>query len=332
MKTIRYGIIGFGHHAIKRMVPGFLGAERSQLAALYRRNPAKAAANAKDYSIPRVFNTAEELCASPEIDAVFIASPDSLHLADVLTAARHGKHVLCEKPLAMNAQEVEEMLAAAQSAGIRFGVAQNMRYYRSLDLVAKQLADGIVGKPVMAHAQFCYEAEASPRTWIYDPTLACGGPIGDVGIHCIDALRYVLETKVATVSTLALKDRHSGAVESKAVLGLTFTSGVMGAVTVTTRAAYRTLVEIVGESGVITVENGLTVDQPIDVIVRQDGRVVSQAEVSNADAYSRMLDSFSDEINGTGQYRAPATDGLHNQRILDAAYQSWRTGATQNIS
>jgi predicted dehydrogenase len=328
---VRYGIVGFGHHAIKRMMPGFAEAKNSKLVALWRRNLEKGRENAQKFAI-KAFATAEELCGSPEIDAVFIASPDALHLPDVLLAAKHGKHILCEKPLAMNVGEVEQMLTAAESATVKLGVAQNMRYYRSLALIRQWIAEGRIGQPVLAHSQFAYSAERSPREWIYDPALACGGPIGDVGVHCVDALRFVLQTDVATVSTLAHADAESGAVESYAVLALALASEAMATVTVSTRASYRSLVEITGEKAVILCENALTVDHPVDVVLRKGNEVIESAQVSNEDAYSLMLDGFSQWIEGTGNYLAPATDGLHNQRVLDAAYKGWRTGSKESVS
>jgi predicted dehydrogenase len=332
---IRYGLLGFGHHAVRRLIQGFAGASDSKLLGLWRRDPAKARANAREYSIPHVFDSPDALCASPDIDAVFIVSPDALHLEHVLLAAQHSKHVLCEKPLAMNVGQVEQMLAATESAGVKFGVAQNMRYYHSLARIRDWIAEGRIGSPTLAQAQFAYSAAGSPRTWIYDPTLALGGPIGDVGIHCVDALRFVLgsdaSTYVTGVCTLAHSDANSGLVESHAVVGLEFASGVMGSVTVTTRSAYRTLIEVTGENGVIVCENGLTVDFPIDVVLRRGPQIEASETVSNNDAYSRMLDGFSGWIEGRDEYLAPALDGLHNQRVLDAAYTSWRNGARVNI-
>ncbi len=328
---VRYGILGFGHHAVRRLMQGFRGASEAKLAGMWRRDAAKARENAREYSIPHVFETPLELCTSAEIDAVFVVSPDALHLEHVLLAARHGKHVLCEKPLAMDAGEVEHMLAAAERHGVRLGVAQNMRYNLSLARMREWVADGTVGKPVLAQAQFAYSAKGSPRTWIYDPKLALGGPIGDVGIHCIDALRYVLRTDVSAVGTMAHVDAHSGPVESHAVVGLDFTSGAMGAVTVTTRSAYRTLVEVTCEHGVIVCENGLTVDFPVDVVMRRGSEVLIKETISNADAYSRMLDGFSAWVERRGEFLATGLDGLHNQRVLDAAYQSWRDGVRVNI-
>lgn len=328
----RYGILGFGHHAIKRLVPGFAGAHASTLAGLWRRDLAKAEANAHEHNIPHAFATAEELCASPEIDAVFVASPDALHLPHVLLAAKHGKPVLCEKPLAMSAAEAEQMLFATRAAGVVFGVAQNMRYNGSVQLIREWIAEGRIGQPLLAHSQFCYNAEKSPRAWIYDPSLALGGPIGDVAIHCLDALRYVLATDVTEVSTLAHKDATSGAVESHAVINVAFGNGAMGAVSVTTRGSYRSLMEVTGESGVILCENGLTVDHPIDVVLYRQDKVAAHQRVSNADAYSRMLDGFCAAIAGPAEYLAPGEDGLHNQRVLDAAYRSWHSGAKQKLA
>jgi 1,5-anhydro-D-fructose reductase (1,5-anhydro-D-mannitol-forming) len=325
----RYGLLGFGHHCVKRLVPAFPSARASALAGLWRRDLEKAAANAREHRIEHVFATPEELCASPLVDAVFVTSPDSFHLPHVLLALAHGKPVLCEKPLGMSAAEVEQMLAAAAKAGRRLGVAQNLRYNRSFDVMRDWIREGRIGRPLLANAQFCFPAERSPRQWIYDPALACGGPIGDVGIHCIDALRFVLDSRVAQVNTLARADAKSAPLEAYAAIGLDFTIGAMGTVTVSTRGVYRTVIEVTGETGTVVCEYGLTVDTPVDVVLWQGGRAVDRETVSNADGYTLMLDSFSDWIEGRGEYRATAVDGLHNQQVLDASYASWRTGVRQ---
>ncbi len=328
---MRFGILGFGHHAAKRLMPAYRASTIAKAEGLWRRDPAKAAADAQRFAIPRVFASAEELCASPNIDAVFVVSPDGLHHEHVLLALAAGKHVLCEKPLAMNAAEAEAMQAAAEKAGVLFGVAQNMRYNLSVDLMRRWVAEGQLGSPKLVHAQFCYDTAKSPRVWINDPSLALGGPIGDVGIHCIDALCYVLGDTVAAVQTLAHRDSRSGEVESHAVLALEFASGAMGTVTLTTRAAYRSLLEITGERGSLSCEDALTVDHPVSLVLREGGRIKSEQPVSNADAYTRMLDGFADAANGRGAYRAMGADGVRNQRVLDAAYASWKCGQTVRL-
>jgi 1,5-anhydro-D-fructose reductase (1,5-anhydro-D-mannitol-forming) len=266
------------------------------------------------------------MCASPAIDAIFVASPDALHMQDTLLALAHDKPVLCEKPLAMNAIQVEQMLLAARRAKVLFGVAQNFRYNRSVNLIRKWIEDGKIGKPIFATAQFHFDSERSPRKWIYDASVACGGAIGDVGIHCLDALRFILNDDPIAVSTLARSDGQSQTVEASAALMIDFAYGTLGSVLVSFRSPYRTLIEIVGETGMIQSENGLTVDQPVEVLLRQKGDIVERKKVSNSDAYSRMLDAFSRAIAGDGDYAATGEDGLKNQLALDAAYASWRSG------
>ena len=269
-KPVRYGILGFGHHAVKRLMPAFAGAQYARAEGLWRRDPGKAREHGQRFGIPRVFSSAEELCASPEIDAVFVVSPDAFHLEHVLLALAHRKPVLCEKPLAMNVGQAEQMLAAARSGNL--------------------------------------------------------APIGDVGIHCIDALGYVLDTQVTAVNTLAHKDGRSGEVESHGVVALDFTSGAMGVVTVSTRAAYRSLVEVTGERGLLSCEAALTVDHAVTVLLRRGAEIVAEEHLSNADAFSRMLDSFALSLSGQAEYLATGEQGVQHQRVLDAAYASWHTG------
>jgi len=329
---VRYGILGFGLHGPKRLIPAFAGAKNSRLTGIWRRNLDKAKANASDYGIETVFTTAEDLCASPQVDAVFVTSPDALHMRDSLLAMSHNKAVLCEKPLAMSVKEVEQMLAAAQRANVQFGVAQNFRYNQSVDLIREWVEAGRVGKPIFATSHFYFMSAESQRAWIYDPSLARGGPIGDVGIHCVDVLRYILQDDVTAVTTLAHRDAKSGGVEASAALSMDFRSGAIGSILVSFRSPYRSLVEIVGETGVIRSENGLTVTGMVDVQLLESGKVRDSKQVTNADAYCRMLDGFSDAMEGRESYRASGEDGLSNQRVLDAAYASWQSGRKEIIS
>src|SRR5277367_177270 len=93
---VKFGIVGFGLHAVKRLMPGFLLSKNCRVTALSRRNMDKARESAKQFNIPLAFDSAEDLCRSPEVDAVLVTTPNAMHLQDVLTATRCGKHVLCE--------------------------------------------------------------------------------------------------------------------------------------------------------------------------------------------------------------------------------------------
>ncbi|MGD0444582.1 MAG: Gfo/Idh/MocA family oxidoreductase [Edaphobacter sp.] len=328
---VRFAILGFGHHAVRRLLPAFAVSERATLSGMWRRDQAAAVKNCAEHKIPNCFPSREALCSSPEVDVVLITSPDAMHRDDTLLALSHGKAVLCEKPLAMNTAEAEEMTKAAQTAGLLFGVAQNFRFNRSLDWLREQIAAGRIGKPQLAHAQYAYPAAQAPRKWITDPTLACGGPIADVGVHCIDALRFVLGENVTSVSTVAQKDDASGKVEAIASLQLEITGGIYANVTASARAPYRTLVEVTGSDGVLIAENGLTVDRPVQIVLHKGGALVETVTVDNGDGYTRMLDSFASAFWGMGNFPASGGDGVHNMRALDTAYASWRSGRREAV-
>ncbi|HEY3989826.1 MAG TPA: Gfo/Idh/MocA family oxidoreductase [Acidobacteriaceae bacterium] len=338
MSMVRYGILGFGHHGERRLAPAFEQAQHSQLAGIWRRNQERARENAEHFHIAHLFDSPEELCASSAIDAVFVASPDALHCEHTLLALRHGKAVLCEKPLGMNAPEAIRMASAARAAGRVFGVAQNFRYNASLERMRALVAEGAIGTPVFASAHFCFLSRNSPRIWIDDSGMACGGPIGDVGIHAIDALRFLLEQEVVAVSTLARDGEPRSPsptsereLEESAAITLEFSRGVLANIQVSFRAQYRTLIEVVGEDGVLTAEGGLTVDRPVTIVHHAAGRIIDQETVSNDDAYTRMLDAFSATVEGTGSFASTGDDGVQNQRILDAAFRSWHSGCRERI-
>ena len=328
---VRFGILGFGHHAVRRLLPAFANCNEATLTGMWRRDQAAAVQNCAEYKIPHCFPTREALCSSPEVDVVFITSPDAMHWDDTLLALRHGKAVLCEKPVAMNAAEAVEMDTAARSAGLLYGVAQNFRFNRSVEWMREQIAAGRIGKPQLAHAQYSYPASQAPRKWIVDPTLACGGPIADVGVHCIDALRFILGEDVVSVCTVAKKDELSGRVEAIASLQLEMTGGVYANVTTSARGLYRTLIEVTGSEGVLIAENGMTVDRPVQLVVRRAGELVETVTVENGDGYTRMLDSFALAVRGEGTFPASGVDAIANMRALDAAYASWESGRRESV-
>ena len=128
---VRFGIVGFGLHAVRRLMPGFALSKKCTVTALSRRGISAAKQSAAQYNIPLAFDSVEALCQSPEVDAVFVTTPNSLHLPDVLTSIAAGKPVLCEKPFAMNSAECQRMVEAARATGVLLGVARLFRFEES---------------------------------------------------------------------------------------------------------------------------------------------------------------------------------------------------------
>src|SRR5271167_827238 len=321
---IRYGIVGFGLHAVKRMMPGFQRASRCRVVALSRRDLPQAQGSARQFRIAYAFASTADLCACPDVDAVFVSSPDALHCAEVLTASQHRKPVLCEKPMAMNASEARTMVEAARKAGVTLGVAHVMRFEESVKFFHKRIAAGAIGRPQVARADFFAPLLTSARTWVNDPKLATGGPLADIGVHCIDTLRFVLDDEVRTVSARAHYDSH-GVMEASAATVLEFESGMLASVSVSARSPYQTFLEVTGETGVLSALNALTIERPVTVELRRGFELGESREVSNADAYAAQLDAFAAAIEEGRDFEIPGEEGLKNQLILDAAFRSVRS-------
>ena len=328
LSMIRFGILGFGLHAVRRLMPGFAEARQCTVTGLWRRDAHKAHEAVRQYSnFPlKTYETPDALCASPDVDAIFIASPDALHLEHLLTAVHHGKPVLCEKPMAMNVREAVQMVEAAEKAGVLLGVAQNFRFGSSIDRIRENISPVTFGRPLLARSEFHYFMRQHPRKWLKDPTLACGGPVGDVAVHCIDVLRYILQDEVISVFGRALYDQESGAVEAAASLVLEFKKGTIAEVTVSTRAEYRTPLWITCEGGMVGAEDALTVDHAVDVQTKAIGGELKTERVLNDRMYSDQVDAFARAIEKGTPFPIPGSEGLINQRILDAAYTSIKTG------
>jgi predicted dehydrogenase len=327
---IRYGIAGFGLHAVKRLMPGFAAATNSQAVALSRRNLEQGRADAASYQIKHAFVSTEELCQCPDVDVVFVASPNALHLSDTLTAIRHGKAVLCEKPMAMNAEEAKQMTDAARERGVLLGIAQCFRFEDSVRVIREKVQAGQIGQVTSIRIDFTFSGLNSARHWLHDSKLAGGGPIGDVGVHCIDAMRYILGSEPASVMAMTQADAEAGTVESSALISLRFADGVLGRSYVSYRAPYQTPVEVTGTTGTIRALDGLTVDHPI-TIETKTGSEVEREEVTNYDTYSRQVDSFSAAFEKKAPFPVPGSEGLQNQRILDACYRSAKSGLEEKV-
>jgi len=328
---IRFGILGFGLHAERRLMPGFALAQSCRVSALSRRDLKKAQASAAEYKIPLAFDSAEELCRSREVDAVFVTTPNSCHLQDVLLAISFGKPVLCEKPMGMNADECRQMVEAARQANVLLGVAQVFRFEDSTAKLRERIAAGQIGKPILARSEFSYLGRNHARRWLTDAAIAGGGPLADVGVHCVDALRYVLDDEVVSVAAQATSDQDSGQVEAAAVLALKFARGTLGSVLVSIRAQYRSPLEIVGETGVLRADDGLNVDRPINLQLRRESSVVESELVSNHYAYARQVDMFAAAVETRSAFPVPGEEGWQNQLILDAAYSSVKSGRAEPV-
>lgn len=227
-KILRWGIIGCGDVADRKGGPALYGVEGSELVAVMRRDIEQAAEFAHRHGAKRWYNKAEDLLNDPEINAVYVATPVVLHHDYTLRAAEAGKHVMCEKPMAMNAVQCREMIAACRKNGVRLMIAYYRRTYPIVQKMKQLLAEGVIGEPMLVRINLTgYYNPQGSGVWRTDPERAGGGVLFDVGSHRLDVMVYLLggvEQVAAFVETL-----HGGyRVEDSAVLSMKLTNGMHG--------------------------------------------------------------------------------------------------------
>jgi predicted dehydrogenase len=225
---LRWLVAGVGDISTKRVLPAILAGPRSRLAGIVTRDPAKA----ERYSVPAWTELAAGLAESGA-DAVYIATPVFLHAPQTIAALRAGKHVLCEKPMALGYAEALTMVDAAAETGRTLGIAYYRRLYPKMERARQLLDAGAIGRPVFAEATShgWVHPAGGPRSWLIDPQLAGGGPLRDIASHRIDLMNYLFgrpERVSGHLSTLV----QPTAVEDNATVLIEYQAGVRGMVDV----------------------------------------------------------------------------------------------------
>ena len=221
---LNWVVVGVGDIATRRVIPAIQAEPRSRLHGVVTLVPQKG----RVYS-DRVWTSLDEALLDQAIDAVYVATPNALHGPQTIASLRAGKHVLCEKPMAMNYAEACEMARVAEETGKTLGIAYYRRLFPKVLRAKALLADGAIGTPVYAEAN-CHSA-LPDRAWLLDPALAGGGPLYDIGSHRIDVMNFLFGHPVRACgqrSNLV----HKVAVEDNATVMIEYASGVRGVVDV----------------------------------------------------------------------------------------------------
>ncbi len=221
-------LIGIGDIAVKRVIPAILEEPRSVLYGLVTRHPEKA----KPYGC-KVWTDAREAFEDEEIQAVYVATPVALHAPLTIAALEADKHVLCEKPMALNYREARQMVGVAEAANRLLGVAYYRRLYPKVNRARQLLEEGVIGRPLLAeiHCAEWFPAENGERRWLLDPAMAGGGPLFDIGSHRIDVLNYFFGRPRRVCGQLA-NVVHDNPVEDCATALVEYETGVRGIVDV----------------------------------------------------------------------------------------------------
>ena len=196
-KITRWGILSTANIGRKAVIPALMESEQAQVAAVASRTINHAQAFADEMGIPTAYGSYEALLADPEIDAVYIPLPNHLHKPWTVRAAEAGKHILCEKPLALNTEECQEMIAAAKANGVQLMEAFMYRYHPRVLAARQMIQDGAIGELKTIESAFTYRNEDTTNIR-FQPEMG-GGALLDIGCYCVNISRLMADGEPVAV-------------------------------------------------------------------------------------------------------------------------------------
>lgn len=337
---VAWGVIGSGGIALRRTIPeGIVPASNARLVAVYDLNQEVNRQVAARFGA-RAAASIEELLAT-DVQAVYVATPVHAHREQVLACARAGKHVLCEKPLGLTVAEAQEIVGACRKAGVLLGTGFMMRFHAQHQAALQIIREGRLGKPVYARAQLSCWYPPIEGAWRQDPALGGGGSLMDMGGHCLDLLEMFFGP-VRRLACFTSRRIHDYAVEDGAAVLLEFASGALGAVdaffSIPDEASDNVL-ELYGSLGSILARGTIGQGSQGVMVARlreaETGYDAQQERAAGAgieirpqpvNTYRAEIEEFSRAVLEGRQPAVSGEDGLRNQRLLAACYESAQTG------
>ncbi len=303
MSKVNWVLAGIGDIARKRVIPAIQAEPRSTLYGFVTRDAAKAC----QFPGAKSWANLDEAVADSVVDAVYIALPVAFHANAAITALRAGKHVLCEKPMAINYAQSEQLVAEGRASGRMFGVSYYRRLYPKLIRARQLVREGAIGRPLLAEANCHSWLEIEGRDWLRDPALAGGGPLYDTASHRIDAMNFLFG-KVGRACGLRSNAVHRMRVEDSATVLMGLPGGVHAVVDVRWNSRIpRDQFRIIGEEGEINLD---PLNSPeLRVTTREESHVENLPP--HANLHYPAVENFVDAVlaNDPGRLACPAEQG-----------------------
>ena len=324
MAKLRFGVISTANIGRNQVNPAIQSARNAELVAVASRDPERARDFAAKGSIPRCHGSYEALLDDPEIDAVYIPLPNSMHREWAIRAAEKRKHILCEKPLALTATECGQMQAAADSNGVILMEAFMYRFHPRTEKLLDLVTSGTVGKIRVIRSAFTFKLVRADNIRFF-PELG-GGALYDLGCYCVDASRRIAGAEA--VEAQAFADWNDKGVDTQLTGTLRFANGVVAQFDCSFMMERREFVEAAGTDGAVTSASGTFVNSTDEVeILQYRGREPEIVhEVKGDNHYRLMVEHFADVVQGKAALRYGTPHSISNLAAIEALYQSARSG------
>lgn len=327
-QAVRYAVVGLGDIAQEAVLPAFANARpQAELAGLVSGDEAKLRRLGKKYGVESLwtYDEYDDCLASGEIDAVYIALPNTLHERYAVRAAAAGVHVLCEKPLATSSESAERIVAAARDAGVKLMTAYRLHFERANTRAVELVRAGRIGEPRIFDAVFTMQVK-DPNDIRLQRKVG-GGTLWDIGIYCLNAARSVFRAEPieGVALTAADDDKRWSEVEEMASVVLRFPKERLATFTCSFGAAKGSSYRVIGSRGEIRVEPAFHYTQPLRLVVTVGERTREQ-HYPRRDQFAPEFVYFARCIRDDVEPEPSGVEGLADVRILEALYRSARSG------
>ena len=321
-----YAVVGLGSYATRQIMPNFVGCDHAKLVALVSGTPAKLEQYGTEYGIPAThrYNYAnfDRIRDNPDIDAVYIILPNSMHAEYSIRAAQAGKHVMCEKPMAVSVAEGEAMIAASRRAKRKLMIGYRSHFEPYNRLAIDLARSGHVGTTRIITAEHGFDAK--PGQWRLDRALSGGGSLMDIGIYSLNAARYLTGEEPVEVSAVESTDRSDPrfrTVEDRINFLLRFPSGIE-ATCVSSYSSGHNMYRVIGRNGWIDMEPATSYGQQTMRIMK-DGKVEPRVlPVPRKNQFAAQLDHLPESVRAGKDPIVAGEEGVADLKIMAAIYRS----------
>ncbi len=330
---INYAVVGAGWISQEAFLPGVVQSGNSRVAAIVTGDQAKASRLADFYGVGTIvgYEGYDALLAGPAIDAVYIALPNHLHADYAIRAAKAGKHVMVEKPLAVSEEEAQAMIAAARSANVFLMTAYRLHNEPGTVAVLEHIRANAIGRPLLFQSVFSFQTALGNHRL---KASAWGGPLQDVGVYCINAARHIFAEEPIEAMAMAHRpgdDPRFGDIDASVAATLRFPSGGLAQFIASFGASAVDNYRVVGTSGDLELDPGFRFDTATLLRLRRDGKSV-ETRFPQIDQFGAQVAYFSDCIQSGTPPEADGDEGLADMRALIAIERAVSTGMPQAIS
>lgn len=327
VRTIGWGLIGASTIAREWVINAIRAQADNEVVSVMSSDAARARQYAEANQIPSHCASLDALLADPRIDAVYISTTNELHKAQALAAAAAGKHVLCEKPLALNLADAREMVTACARAGVVLGTNHHLRNAATHRKIRELVQDGTIGTPLYARVFHAVYLPPHLQGWRINNPQAGGGVILDITVHDADTLRFILAAEPTEAIALSQQaSLASGELEDGVMAVLRFDNNVLAQLhdAFTVKHA-GTGLEVHGTEGSIVARDVMT-QRPHGRVYLRNAEGEKELPLEHENLYVRSLAAFNAAIRGEGQPSATGEDGVRSLATALAVLESTRTG------